>query len=269
MKSLTEIIAILGGWTVVLVGIISYIFYRLADKLNIKWKEVADRNIAKLQGEISKSNGTLTSLITLYGASHHQAQDRRIKAIEIIWAALMPFRDIIPAAANRIYNALTEEEIEDFWNRRTDNFMYNVHATFLQEFDFTNHFSEHLDSIAAVDSERPFVGEKIWLYFDLYRIFLSRIAVLSKLGTEKKKFEHWHKDLHLKQLFEQTLSKEEVEYIYSLKINSLKNTMALLENRLIQEIDKTLSGERFSETALDRVKKFENALPIEQSLEKV
>jgi len=269
MIPLTEAITILGGWTVVLVGIISYIFYRLADKLSIKWKEVADSNITKLQGEISKNNGTLNSLITLYGTSHHQAQDRRIKAIEVLWANLMPYRDILPDAAILIYNVLTEKEVDDFWNRKTDNSLHNSHIANLQTFDFDKHIGKYLASLKIVDKEQPFIGEKIWLYFDIYRIFLGRIAVLIQFGTEKRKFDHWHRDAYLKQLFEQTLSKEEVEYIYSLKMNSLKSTMALLENRLIQEIDRTLSGERFSETALDRVRKFESYFPIGQEFRKL
>ena len=73
-------------------------------------------------------------------------------------------------------------------------------------------------------------------------------------------FEHWHKDSLIKNLFESTLSADEIKYIYSLKLRSLKITSAFLENKLLNEINKILSGETLSESALDRIKKFDKVL---------
>jgi hypothetical protein len=260
MIKLNDFILLLGGWSVISIAVIYYFSNRIADRLNIKWKESADINISKLQGEIAKNNSTLNSVLALYGSNHHQAQDRRILAIEVLWKNLIEYKNIVPDVTHLLFNYLTEKEIEDFWIRETDNSLHHAHKKQLMSLDFDARISNSFDFIKLIELERPFIGERIWFHFDIYKIFLGRITYLMQVGTQDKKFEHWQKDKHLKQLLSDTLSSKEVDYIYSLEVNSLKSTSILLEGKLIQEIDKTLSGEAFSETVLDRVKKFENVM---------
>ena len=262
MATINDLILILGGWTIITSSVIYFLSNRIADRLNIKWKETADSNIAKLQSELSKNNSTLTSLISLYSTNYHQAQDRRIKAIETLWTKLLEFNKVIPNEGHMIFNVLGEKEIEDYWTRQTDNKLYLAGLNALLNINENEHWKKHYSFRNLIENERPFLGENIWYLYELFNTFSSRIAHLLLSGRKEKKYKHWHHDGFIHQLLESYLNKQEVDYIYSIKVNSLRITIAFLENKLLQEINKTLSGETLSETAIDRIKQFEKILKI-------
>jgi len=262
MTTITDIILVLGGWTVITSSIIYFISNRLADRLNIKWKETADSNIAKLQSELNRNNNTLTSLISLYSTNYHQAQDRRIKAIETLWNNLLEFNNVIPNEGHLIFNIFGDKEIEDYWTRQTDNELYLAGLNALLNINENEHWKKFYSFRNIIEKERPFLGEKIWYLYELFNSFTSRIAHLLLRGRNDRKYKHWHHDSFIKQIFDSYLSKQEVDYIYSAKINSLRLTLAFLENKLLQEINKTLSGETLSETAIERIKQFEKVLKV-------
>lgn len=256
--SLSDFAIFFGGWSVASTAVIAYIFNRIADKLSIKWKETADANLSKLQGEIQKNNNAISSLLSMYGTTHQQAQERRIRAIETLWTNLSKFKKIIPSSVTGfIYSVLNDEEIKDLWTRATDDPGYNDMRSSLKYFDFTSQMKNYTEIVDIIEGERPFIGEKIWQQFEVYKMFLGRIFYLVQDGTRKSALKHWHNDEPLKDFFKRTLSDKEFEYIYSTHINSYTIASALLERKLLREIDRNLSGENFSESALEQAKKLE------------
>lgn len=260
MVSLQDLFMLFGGATAVVSAVIIFVANRVTDKLNISWKKQADAEIARLQGDIDKSTNTITQLLSIHGTSYGQAQERRIKAIEILWAKLIEFEEVVPPPFHVIFNVLTEEEMKNFWTLKTDNALYNTYRLGLQNHDFNQKITDYRKTLDAVKLERPFLGEHIWNFAELYIVFIGRIAYAGQEGTKRKTYVHWHHDSILKDLFKKTLEESEYEYVYSNKMESLKRTETLLENKLIAEIDKVLSGTHTTESALDRLKKFESVL---------
>jgi hypothetical protein len=258
MATKGEIVTILGGWTVIASTILYFLSSRLVERLNIKWKETADKNIAKLQSELARNNNTLNSLITLFGSNYQQAQERRIKAIDVLWSGLNELKKILPDIGFIIYNVLTDEEISEYFNRIAKQQTIETN-TFIRANEDDN-FSQVISKSEVLNLERPFLGETIWFQFELYKTFVTRISYKLIASVKNRQFEHWHKDSFLKQLLQNSLSQEEFSYIYSQKVSSLKITMAFLENKLLAEINKTLSGETFTETVLERFKKIEELI---------
>jgi hypothetical protein len=255
MISLKQLLIYLGGEGVVLTVIFYFLLNRIAEKLSIRWKETSDINIAKIQSELSKNNATFNSILSLSAANYHQAQERRIKAIEILWQNLLEYKNIIPPEGQFIYNILGENEIENFWIRETDNKHFNALRDKLAGLDVNTHINRYLLVLASIKSERAFIGEKIWDAYFVYQQFIGRIAVLLLIEKKKEGFIHWNKDDLMNEILESYLSKNEIEYLYSSTYNSLKVTSEFLENKLLIEINKVLSGESFSETALERIKR--------------
>lgn len=261
-----QFIAILGGWTVIFSAIIYFLSGRIADKLSIKWNESASKNIAKLQAELAKNNNSLNNLVTLSASNYHQAQDRRIKAIEVLWTNLLAYREVIPSQGQMIYNVFTEEEIENYWT--SENPFVIAGRRELLKIDQNEWLKRFHNIEATIEKERPFIGEQIWAKYRLYKVFKGRIAMLILMGIPKKQFHHWQKDSHLKEILESGLTKEEVQEIYAVRITSLNITSAFLENKLLGEINMTLSGEALSDTAFERIKKFEK-LVVSPEMDKV
>lgn len=255
MVTLKQIIILLGGLSSVIIGAMYFFFHRIADRLNIQWKRNADISLVKIQSELNKNNAAFSSILSLSGTNHNQAQERRIKAIETLWQNLLEYKYIIPPEGNFIYNILGVEEIENFWVRDTDNKPFNALRDKLANLDVNVHLNKYQPFLGVIKKEHPFIGEKIWDAFYLYQQFIGRIAVLLLIERKKEGFIHWHKDKYMKEILEGYLNKEEVAYLYSAKYESLKITSEFLENKLLIEINKIISGESFSETALERIKR--------------
>lgn len=256
----TELIAVLGGYTVVITSIIFWLSNRTAEKLNIRWKETSDKNIAKLQSDLDKSNDTLNSLINTTASNYHQAQQRRIHAIEIIWTSLLSYKEIIPSGGYTIYGILTDKELESYFTRESDNEYFLHGRNSIAKLTQPSYYAEYFNKTVTIEKERPFIGETIWISYKILEGFIGRIAYLLKIAVEKQSISHWHNDQGMKQILGSYLSAEEMKYVYSKRINSLEITVELLEGKLLTEINKVLSGETFSENALQRVKRFEIAL---------
>lgn len=209
MGTLNQIALLLGGWTIIFSTILYFISNRIADKLNIKWKESSEKNITILQSQLTKNNNSLSHLISLYGTSYHQAQERRIKAIEVLWINLLQFKGTIPSTGHLIYNILSDDEIEAYWKKETNNKNFLAGQNILLNINEIERSNKILALITEIEKERPFIGENIWLYYDIYKTFIGRIGFLLINGTEKRYFKHWHKDSLINSLFDKTLTPEE------------------------------------------------------------
>jgi hypothetical protein len=260
MPTITQLVAIFGGWTALIACIVYWLSKRVVEKFNIHWKETSDKNIARLQSELDKNNSTLNSLITLTASNYHQAQQRRIQAIEVLWKNLLLYKEIIPIGGYTVYGILTDKELETYFTRQTDNGYFLHDRNSITNLLEPSYLPEYFNRTAIIDTERPFIGEKIWSNYKILQGFIGRIVFLLKVAAEKKKTDHWHNDEGLKQILGSYLSVEEMKYVYSRRVSSLQITIELLEGKLLTETNKVLSGETFSENALERVKKFEIAL---------
>jgi len=210
-----------------------------------------------LQSDLAKQSSSLNNYFSLFSTNYHKSQEKRIKSIEALWLNLLEFKKIIPSEGSFVYNILGEKEIEDYWTRETNNEFYIAGQKSLLSINEADHWKTYYLYAELIDKERPFIGEKIWHFYELYLMFHGRIAVLLLHGRKDRKYKHWHHDDYLKQILETFLSKEEVLHIYNFKINSLKITSAFLEQKLLQEINKSLSGETLTETAIEQINRFD------------
>lgn len=246
--------------SVVLGTIMTLVSNLLLKKYELRWKERADSNLAVIQSELMRHNTSLNTITNLQGSNYQQAQNKRIEAITVLWDKILGYQDVVPPMGSFIYNVLSKKEIEDLWDDSKQNSDFIPNRDLLKRVHRDTHLTEHINYLKEVEKMRPFLGEEIWSLFALYRTFLGRISVLLLDSVKSKKLFHWHEDGLLKQLFKEKLTKEEYDFIYNLKIHSLDITTKLIENKLLFEINKNLSGEILSQSALERLKETEEYL---------
>jgi hypothetical protein len=258
----SETILLISSSGAIVAAFINAVSVYLNNKYSIKWKESSDSNISKLQSEFTRSNNTLNSLLTLYGSHSQQAQTRRIQAIESLWTNLLKFREIIPSIGHVLYNILTEEEVKNYVEHLRKR--QAIEENTLIRINETENFNKCLAYGDNIDLERPFLSDKAWFYFELYKGFVSRLSYFLIEQAKKEAFKHWHNDQALKNIMEKSLTKDEFHYFYSHKVNSLKIALSFLENKILQETNKTLLGETFSQNALEISIKYESLIKLEE-----
>jgi hypothetical protein len=111
--------------------------------------------------------------------------------------------------------------------------------------------------IGAVERERPYLGETLWLKFFIYRAFLGRLAYLVIQGKRTGHFDDWRNDKGIRQILSTVLPEKLMQGL--LNGNGAEGATAVrraadeLERSVLEEISLILSGKR---SATDS---FENA----------
>ena len=121
MDSFEKMLSLLGGSTVVVCVLIYWTSNRVAEKLAIKFKKDSDVKVAVIQSELAKNNATFSSLMVVLSTNYNQGQERRIRAIEILWANWNIFKDILPSEGFFIYNYMSEDEIRNYLQKNGGN----------------------------------------------------------------------------------------------------------------------------------------------------
>lgn len=254
--SLTQFVAILGGWSALIIIISKYLCTLSINKLNIHWKSIEDKSLALYKSELDKNQSIFNNIYTQYTSGFHIGQERRIKAIEVLWINLRSLIAFSNERATLIYNILPENEILNFWERKSDNSMFSSFKIQLKNYKQTDFTDGFLSQCEKIDLERPFLGEKIYDSYNVYKVFLGRITHLIIDGIEKQQFIHWHNDEALVELLKNSLTNAEFKYVMSMKIRTYELTCILLETKLLEQINKLISGDVVTQNALDIVQKY-------------
>jgi hypothetical protein len=85
----SEIIAILGGWSAIVVAVVLFLNRNLSTKLSIKWQQKSQEQLEVLKGEISRAQAMNSNLLSAYSSGHQVSQQKRIEAIESTWEIIL------------------------------------------------------------------------------------------------------------------------------------------------------------------------------------
>jgi hypothetical protein len=222
----SQIIYVIIAGGAIITSIITAVAAYYNNRANAKWKSNTDKDLANIQSDLARSNNTVNSLLSLFGSNYQESQQRRILAIENLWTNLLKFNNIVPIIGHAVYNVLTEEEVENYIAHLKHTQIIDDNTLIGNDADAN--YRKSLRYTEEIDKQRPFLDEKIWFYYNLYATFVGRISYSLIEQAKRQAFRHWHKDTVTKNLLQKSLMKEELEYIYSNKTNSLKITLAFL-----------------------------------------
>lgn len=248
----SKIIAILGGWTVVIGALFTWVSARISDRLNLKWKNRYDKEIESLKNELSSSQMLLNSCLSTFSTGYQYSQERRLKAIEIIWEVILEIRKYI-SPVKLFYTILLPTEYNSIFDNRT--FMFGFESLSEDKLvDITNSCYE------KVEQYRPFLGEELWSLFYIYQIFLSRVTHKLINGIKNQHIEAWYNDNATMQLLKTVLTEKELlSYEYK-GLYGFNNIIYLLESKILHIINKQISGELASEEGFSKAQKIIRAI---------
>ena len=243
-----EIIAYLGGWAVLTALIGRFFADRIADKLKIKWSKEQEEKLEQIRAEIIREHSIFTKVLDSYSSSHQYSQTNRIKAVQILWDNLLKLRQLgsFPVL---FFETLYEMEYNQVYS---NDIMMNGLSS-LSPDDATKEMSIILNN---VEKYRPFLGEQLWSMFRIYAILTIRPIYLLVKGRDTKNIISWDADEHIQTILNKVLVKEERISISSHPENMhpLRPTVELMEQKILFEIFKIISGELAAENDFSKAK---------------
>lgn len=252
---LGKLIAVIGGWSVLIIGLSSWVGARLAEKLSLKWKQEYQKEIEFLKAKLSSEHELVKSSMSLFASGHQCSQERRLKAIEIMWEVMIKMRDYVSPLIN-YYSVLLPGEYNDVFNRKDDPFLLSS----ISYESNTNLISEIGE---IIEKQRPFLGEYLWSLFFMYRVFLFRIVFIFIKSKDEGNIIGWYDDKNTLNIVELALSEDERLNNEYKKIGALKLIIDSMEQKVLRVSNKIISGEFASESNFNEAKKLLRAVENE------
>jgi len=230
----------------ILVTIILAFFGFLGRALFTKWKHSLDLEIKSLDSKNLHNERVLST----FSSTSNISQTKRIEAIEEFWVHVLDIKKCIPSAGHLAYSILSQNELNNFFNLQGD-----LPKSFLQQ--VPNKESEKIfwDLCGKCEKLRPFLGEKLWLNFQILQGFVGRTRFIFEESINKKSLTFWMDDDFFIRIFPTFLTEDENKLINSNKNSSFQYALEIIEQRLLTEVNNILSGTRLTYDSVTMAKK--------------
>lgn len=249
--SLGELIGILGGWGVVVGGIATWLGRLSAKRLVLKWKGDQKKEIESLKEDLSRDRLLLQTALSNFSSGRAASQERRLDALQRTWEAVVDLKDRWGQAIF-FYRILQPDE----YNQVHDDPKVREMVNDLDDSTTSN----ALNATSDIEKLRPLIGEKIYILFFIYRAFIGRLADFVVQGKKGKEVPDWRSDDATQHLLATVLTEEEISEALNSQVKALDNVINRLEEKIIQEINLTLSGKRSSTESIKHARKLKKSL---------
>lgn len=203
---------------------------RLKGAVQHEFNEKLEKFKSELQEKENQITVLRSSVLTTASHRHTILNDRKLKAVEDIWGAVISMaaaKNISSMFSQLNFGALSKETVR---NPQAREIWQVVGAGF----DF-----KAVDTISACRS-RPFLSKSIWAYYSAYKaiVFQSVVRLESlKAGAE----DDWSKGADMIALAKVALPHKQ-EYIEKYGAETLHYLLDELEAKILEEIDNFLIG---------------------------
>jgi DNA-directed RNA polymerase subunit F len=246
-----SIVKLLGGFAAIL-ALFGKIIYK---RLKFIWDKSAKKELEQIKSELQKSNSTLNNLQSSYLSHIEKFQDKKIEASTVLWNSVIEIKENIPSSLALILSIYPSSdltnEILDQENRYGESMGQRL--AMINEGDMM----KIMPPATKIESYRPFLNIELYRLFKLYVAVIGRVTFIVVNNYKNGNLNGWKNDDHLIQILKQALTKEELGYIKTQQIGSFDNLVHLLQIKIENEIQKTLSGKDFSKDTIDQLKELE------------
>jgi hypothetical protein len=169
----------------------------------------------------------------LMTTSHSAALERRLDGIQKLWESIERSSFELPALIAWLDHDLIE------W---TPDKMNGDELRRLLQDDWKKRFESQASSILAVSEKRPFLGSKLFSLFTAYHSFLGQVISTTFYSLENNNFRAWFEEEDTCALVKQILTDQEYDRFLEKKGRKLRFVLNLLKSKLLDEIQRDLSG---------------------------
>jgi hypothetical protein len=255
-QTIKDVILLLGGWTVIITGIVSFISYLTTQKIIGSWETKNQSEIEILRNNQAETQLLLKDTISTISSSQSLLQTRRVEAVDKLWKAVLDLK-IHYSPVTLFFGITLPIEYKSvlanspmFTGLRTlnDNYIINFPQ----------------DEETYVENFRPYLGETLWLYFFVYRAFLGRLAFLVKWLAEGKEIGDWRHDTGIEQHLKAVFDKDEFNALMNSSPTEINYALNVLDSKVLREISYILSGRKSSLESFENSKELRKLLVNEK-----
>ncbi|WP_353721932.1 hypothetical protein [Dyadobacter sp. 676] len=242
-------------------GLVSAIVSKLVvERMKATWKHAADRKLESLKGEITQNNAIVLSLIGQSGQARQRIVEKQVESVQVLWECTKKISSSVPGLISTINNILTHEEVlSGGLQHRRRGLSFEEEILSIDKIEYFENASGNLERLQTL---RPFIGPRLNILVTAYNAMIGRMVYLLINAAETKKYVPWNMDSGMLQIFGNVLTEGEVEFLKNgTGIHGFNIIVDLMEQKVLNEISKLLSGQTIVDDALaivDKMKSIES-----------
>ena len=266
----SELFILLGGVGtigIILTGISVWLGGLISERLKQSWQRSTNRDVENLRATLNKEiehikadkqkdTSIVSALLNQSGQINHKVLEKRITSVDAAWDNLLKIRATMPPVVYLTYTILLDSEVNnqtlDKNNRGDGSFGDLIND--IDMYRFTNEYSPFTKEIQKL---RPFLSQKLSLLLYVYGAVIGRLVYYLKENYSKGKAKPWREDNGTNQLLNAVLNTKEMEFLYNKdNVQSLQQTLDLMEVKILDEMNKMLSGHMLADDAIALTRKW-------------
>ena len=220
--------------------------------VNNELRTQADAQAAHLKASIEKEAEKIRFATSSIGESQKAAITKKLEGIDTLWSGVLKARENVPAVMGFI-DILTVDEYLTMGD-------YPHFKQMVGELSPEKLIQMFKDNVGLLERVRPYVGEYLWAIFSTYQALITRIVLLIQMGEKDPKKLNWHQDGGIRQLLNSSLSAQEVAEFDATKIGKVGWLQRNYESKILQAMQKVISGQEFGEEALRQAQDMEEKI---------
>jgi hypothetical protein len=217
--------------------------------LNNELRIQANAQAAQLKASIEREAEKIRFATSSVGESQKAAISRKLESIDTLWSGILFARENVPPVMGFI-DILSADEYLSMGD----------HPQFKQmvgEFSPEKLTKMFKDNVGSLERIRPYVGEYLWAIFSTYQALVTRVVMLIQMGEKDPNKLNWHKDNGVRQLLKSSLTEQEIGRFESAQLGKIGWLQRTYETKILQAMQKVISGQEFGEEALRQAQEME------------
>ena len=217
----------------------------------IEWR-IEHRNnkhLEEIKATLQASYSTVGTSVDFLSAVQPELRSKMIASVEELWKSVLSFKDRYGEIVF-LDSILLAEEIERDLKSQGQNVVWQI----MQKYGKDSAFSELMECQRkqSEESERLFVGDRLWLIFSTISRIYGRYGYLIHKSARDGAYVDWRRDKNSRSILLSVLSEGIVNAIMEKRFGGLSTAIIYLEAEFLKEGSRVMSGsEGFSQALSD------------------
>jgi len=248
---IVKLLAAIGGFSIICVFFLKWGSELIADRLHLKWKNSYDKELEDIRSLLARKSELLSLAISTASEINIKGHDLRLKAINEIWESIIKLR-------NDFYNVILYFNLfsPEEYNKvlKNDDFKILIPSN-------NTYVTEILRDISNIELNRPFIEERLWILFYIYRAVIARLSYRVIEGKLKGVLPKWDRDENGNidltiSLLKEVLKEEEIEYIQDKSLGGPQTALEIIEFKILEEMHRSITGISAAKRSLEDSKRY-------------
>ena len=208
-----------------------------------------NKHLEEIKATLQASYSTVETSVDFLSAVQPELRSKMIASVEALWKSVLSFKDKY-GEIMFLDSILLAEEIDRDLKSQGQNVVWQI----MQKYREESAFSELMEyqRKQSEESERLFVGDRLWLIFSTISRTYGRYGYLIHKSARDGEYVDWRKDKNFQSILLNVLSEEIVNALVGKSFGGLSTAIVYLEAEFLKEGSRVMSGsEGFSQALSD------------------